>query len=154
LGLRPIKVVGVRDPSGAMRDCYVFTTDLGACASWVITQFAWRGAIEGLFRASKQVMEVEAPQHWCREAVGKGAPWVWSMQSVVRVWYVTAGHALPEAEELRRRLGAWESEWSLRHMIHVLRRAILGASINTDSADPAELRAIVKTLENGADLAA
>ena len=45
LGYRPIQVVVVRDPSGRMRDCYLFTTDLKASLSWVITKFAWRWAI-------------------------------------------------------------------------------------------------------------
>ena len=94
---RVIQVVVVRDPSGRMRDCYLFTTDLQARLSWVITQFAWRWAIEVLFRASKQVLDIEAPQQWSQESVEKVAPWVWSMQSVLMVWYVTAGHGLPEA---------------------------------------------------------
>ena len=120
-----IQVVVVRDPSGRMRDGYLFTTDLKASLSWVITQFAWRWSIEVLFRASKQVMDIEAPQHWSRESVEKVAPWVWSMQSVVMVWYITAGYESAEAAELRGVMGEWDSEWSLRHMIQVLRRAIL-----------------------------
>jgi hypothetical protein len=46
LGYRTLKVVVVRDPSGRMRDAYLFTTDLKASLSWVITMFAWRWAIE------------------------------------------------------------------------------------------------------------
>ena len=154
LGYRRIQVVVVRDPSGRMRDCYLFTTDLKASLSWAITTFAWRWAIEVLFRASKQVMDIEAPRHWCREAVAKVAPWVWSMQGVVRVWYITAGQALPEAEELRGRLGEWDSEWSLRHRVQVLRRAVLGATIDPNSGDQDQLREMVQTLKNWADLAA
>ena len=154
LGLRPIQVVVVRDPSGKMRDCYLFTTDLKARLCWVITQFAWRWAIEVLFRASKQVLDIEAPQHWCQESVEKVAPWVWSMQSVIMAWYVTAGHDLPEAQEMRVRMGPWDSEWSLRHMTQVLQRATLNASINPDSPDQAELREMVQTLQNWALLAA
>ena len=105
LGLRPIRVVVVRDPEGRLRDAYLFTTDLGASLGWVVTMFAWRWAIEVLFRASKQVLDIEAPQHWARESVEKVAPWVWSMQSVITVWYVTAGYGLPEAEELRSLMG-------------------------------------------------
>src|SRR6202044_1707029 len=106
-----------------MDDVYLFTTDVHAKLEWVITQFAWRWAIEVLFRASKQVMDIEAPQHFCQSSVEKLAPWVWSMQSVIMVWYVTAGRDLAEAGEMRARMGAWDSEWSLRHMIQVLQRA-------------------------------
>src|SRR5205085_9258589 len=153
-GLRPLRIVVVRDPSGRMRDAYLFSTDLKASLDWVITQFAWRWAIEVLFRASKQVMEIEAPQHWAQESVEKVAPWVWSMQSVIMVWYLTVGHTLPEALEMRERMGDWDSEWSLRHMLQVLRRLILDASINPNSADQAELTEMVQTLKNWANLAA
>jgi hypothetical protein len=154
LGLRPVQVVVVRDPAGRMRDAYLFTTDLTASLEWVALMFAWRWSIEVLFRASKQVLDIEAPQQWSREAVEKVAPWVWSMQSVMMVWYVTEGRGLPEAEELRARMGEWDSEWSLRHMVQVLRRAILNATINPDSADQAKLTEMVKTLKNWANLAA
>jgi hypothetical protein len=154
LGQRAARVVVVRDPEGRMPDCYLFTTDRGASDAWVITQFAWRWSIEVLFRASKQVLDIEAPQHWCQESVGKVAPWVWSMQSVIMVWYVTAGQALPEARELRGRMGEWDSEWSLRHMVQVLRSATLNATINPNSANEAELRDMVETLKKWANLAA
>lgn len=154
VGYREIQVVVVRDPSGRMRDAYLFTTDVQAPVAWVITQFAWRWSVEVLFRASKRVLDIEAPQHRSQEAVEKVAPWVWSLQSVVMVWYITAGQALPEAEGLRARMGAWDSEWSLRHMIQVLRQAILNTTIDPNSAEEAQLRVMVETLKNWANLAA
>jgi hypothetical protein len=154
LGLRPVQIVVVRDPEDRMNDCYLFTTDVTATTNWVVTQFAWRWAIEVLFRASKQVMDIEAPKHWTQESVEKVAPWVWSMQSVIMVWYLTVGHTSPEALELREVMGDWDSEWSLRHMLQVLRRAILNVTINPNSADHAELTDMVKTLKNWVNLAA
>lgn len=154
LGLRPVQVLVVRDPEGRMRDCYLFTTELPASSAWVVTQFAWRWAIEVLFRASKQVLDIEAPQHRAQESVEKVAPWVWSLQSVIMVWYLTAGYQTPEALELRARMGDWDSEWSLRHMLQVLRRAILNATIDPNSADQGKLTEMVKTLKNWANLAA
>jgi hypothetical protein len=154
LGLRVIQIVVVRDPSGQMDDVYLFSTDLKASLAWVIEQFSWRWSIETLFRGSKQVLQIEAPQHWCQESVQKVAPWVWSMQSVIMVWYLTAGHTLPEAEQMRQRMGPWDSEWSLRHMIQVLQRATLHATINPTSASEPQLRQMVQTLENWALLAA
>src|SRR5258707_663983 len=133
-----------------MQDCYLFTTDRQASLTWVITQFAWRWSIEVLFRASKQVLDVEAPQHFCEASVQKVAPWVWSMQSVIMVWYVMAGRDLPEAAEMRARMGDWDSEWSLRHMIQVAQRATLNATFDPNSADQAQLREMVQTLENWA----
>ncbi len=154
LGLRRILIVVVRDPTGKMKDCYLFTTDTEACLSWVIQMFAWRWAIEVMFRASKQVLDIEGAQHWSQEAVEKLAPWVWSMQSVIIVWYVTAGYESAEAAELRARMGEWDSEWSLRHMIQVLRSTILNATINTNSANEAQLQEMIQTLKNWANLAA
>lgn len=107
-----------------------------------------------LFRGSKQVLDIEAPQHWSQESVEKVGPWVWSMQSVIVVWYVTAGHSLPEALQLRERMREWDREWSLRPMLMVLRRASLNATINPNSADHAELTEMVETLKNWAHLAA
>jgi hypothetical protein len=154
LGLRPIQVVVVRDPSAAMRDCYLFTTDLQASTAWVIAQFSWRWSIEVLFKASKQILDIEAPQHWCQQSVEKVAPWVWGMQSVILVWYLTAGHDLAEALQMRQRMGEWDSEFSLRHIIQVLQRATLNATITANSAGEAQLREMVQTLQNWALLAA
>jgi hypothetical protein len=154
LGLRPIQILVVRDRAQRLDDVYLFTTARHAETHWVIVQFAWRWAIEVLFRSSKQVLEVEAPQHWSKESVEKVAPWVWSMQSVIMVWYLTAGRELPEAVALRERMGEWDSEWSLRHMHMVLRRATLDATINPNSADSAKLTQMVETLKNWANLAA
>jgi len=153
LGYRVLQVVVVRDPSGKMRDVYLFTTDLEASLSWVIKMFAWRWAIEVMFRASKQVMDIEAPQHGSRESVEKLAPWVGSIQSVIRVWYITSGNESAEAGELRKWMGEWDSEWSLRHRIQVLRRVIVNATINPDSADKGQWGEMVQTLKNWANLA-
>jgi hypothetical protein len=154
LGSRAVRVWVVRDPEGRMKDCYLFTTDREADASWVVTQFAWRWSVEVLFRASKQVMDIEAPQHWCRGSVEKVAPWVWSMQSVLMVWYLTVGQKSPEALSLREVMGEWDSQWSLRHMLRVLRRATLDATIQPNSAAAPELVEMVNNLKNWANLAA
>lgn len=153
-GLRPIAVVVVRDRSGRLDDVYLFTTDLAATAASVVEQFGRRWSIEVLFKASKQVLDIEGPQHWCQASVEKVAPWVWSIQSVVMVWYLSAGRDLPEALELRARMGAWDSEWSLRFMVKVLRSATMNATIQPNSASPAELTQMVETLKNMAILAA
>ena len=50
--------------------------------------------------------------------------------------------------ELRAVMGDWDSEWSLRHMLQVLRRVILNATINPNCADQAQLTEMVKTLKN------
>lgn len=154
LRLRSIQIVVVRDPQGRMDDIYLFTTGQEASLGWVIEQFSWRWSIEVLFRSSKQVMQIEAPRHYSRESVEKVAPWVWGMQGVIMVWYLTAGRELPQAEQMRQRMGPWDSEYSLRHMIQVLQRATLDATIQPNSASEPQLREFIQTLQNWALLAA
>ena len=153
-GLVPVQVVVVRDAAGKMDDIYLFTTALGLSAVWVVETFAKRWSVEVLFRASKQELDIEAPQHWCEESVGKVAPWVWLMQSVISVWSVTEGHMLPEAAEVEALMGPWDSDCSLRHMIQVLRRAILNATINSNSGDAADMAHSLEILKNCVNLAA
>ena len=154
LGLTPILVLLVRDPRGKFKDKYLFTTDLSADAAWVIEAFSRRWSIEVAFKSSKQVMKIQAPQHWCRQSVEKLSPWVWLMQSVISLWYLTEGRKLPAAQAARRRFGEWDTEWSLAHMIHILRRAILEDTINPKSATKTDLCQLLDDLENYLNLAA
>jgi hypothetical protein len=148
LGLRPIRMVVVRDPSGTMDDVYLFTTDLTAPLEWIVTTFGWRWSIEASFKASKQVLDIEDPQHWCQGSIERLAPVVWLLQTMLTHWYLTAGHASAEAEKEASLMGEWDSAWSLRHMLKVLRRATLDATINTNSAQLPDLRVFVETLKN------
>ena len=153
LELVPILVVLIRDPEGKFQDKYLFTTDMNADLSWVISTFSRRWSIEVAFKSSKQVMGIQSPQHWCQESIEKLSPWVWLMQSTVMTWYITEGRKLPEARSARRRLGNWGTEWSLRHMLRVLRSATLRQIINPISATKADLYELIRQLENHLNLA-
>ena len=153
-GLRPVQVVVVRDPEGTMDDAYLVTTEVNATAAWVIEAFAQRWSVEGLFRSSKQVLEIEAPQQWCPQSVEKLAPWVWLMQTVITIWYLSEGRALPAAQAARATMGSWDSEWSLRHMLKVVRRATFDTTINNLFAAETDLQQIIQTLKNCVNLAA
>jgi len=153
LGLRPILVVLVRDPLGKFKDKYLFTTDLDADLGWVISTFSRRWSIEVAFKASKQVMQIQAPQHWCQASIEKLSPWVWLMQSVISLWYFTAGRKLPPARAARRRFGPWDTEWSLGHMLRILRTAILEDRIKPTSATKADLHQLLDALGHYLNLA-
>ena len=153
LGLVPIRVVVVRDPQGNFDDAFLFTTDVDAELSWVIATFARRWSIEVAFKASKQVMKIESPQHWCKESIQKLAPWVWLMQSVVSLWYLTDGRKTPEAKAARRRMGEWDTEWSFAHMFRILRRTTLRAIINSNSPTRTDQQQLIDALENYLSLA-
>jgi hypothetical protein len=154
LGLRPIRVVVVRDTDGKMEDVYLFTTEVTAALTWIVTTFGWRWSIEVSFKASKQVMDIEGPHHWCQGSIERLAPWVWLMQSSIVLWYLTAGHSSVEAKEEEALMGEWDSAWSMRHMLKVLRRATLNATINSKSRQLADLRGFVETLKNCVNMAA
>jgi hypothetical protein len=153
MGLRRIRVVIVRDPEGKLKDTYLMTTDLTASLEEVVTRYSRRWSIEIMFRACKQVMDVEAPQHYCQASVEKVVPWVLGLQTLVSVWYWVAGRELPEAEEIRAHMGPWDSEWSLANMVRVLRRAILNAGIEANSGGQAEMREFLGRLMNWVHLA-
>jgi hypothetical protein len=93
-------------------------------------------------------LDIEGPQNWCEGSIRKLAPWVWLQQSVIAVWYLTEGSTLPEAQEVEELMGPWDSKWSLRHMLQVLRRATLSATININSSDPTTLQQLVQFLKN------
>jgi len=152
-GLRRIQVVIVRDPEGKMKDTYLMTTDVAASLEEVVTRYSRRWSIEIMFRGCKQVMDIEAPQHYCQASVEKVVPWVLALQTLVSVWYTGAGWELPEAEEIRSHMGPWDSEWSLANMVRVLRRAILKATIEGNSGGEAEMRELLGRLTNWVHLA-
>ena len=109
-----------------------------------------RNIIEVSFKASKQVLEIEGPQHWCQESIEKLAPWVWLLQSMVGVWYLTAGRTLPEAESARRDLGAWDTEWSLNHWVRVFRMATMSAILRNspDSDETNDSAGLIDRVKN------
>ena len=153
LGLRPIRVVVVRDPEGDMDDCYLMSTNLDFSVAEIIRNFSLRWAIEVMFKACKQVLDIEDPQHYCQESVEKVAPWVLGVQTLISVWYLLAGKKEPEAEEIRQHMGEWDTEWSLKNMMRVLRRAILNATIKANSGSEAEMRVLLEALKNYIHLA-
>ena len=73
---------------------------------------------------------------------------MWLVQGVPLVWYVGAGHTLPEAKEVEALRGPWDSPWSLRHLLQVLRRATLNATIRENSPDGKELQHSIRVLKN------
>jgi DDE superfamily endonuclease len=153
LGLEPVLVVVVRDPEQKLKDTYLLSTAAEE-EGWVVEAFARRWSVEVLFRASKQELGIEGPQHWCESSVQKVAPWVWLTQSVLTLWYVTEGHTLPEAAQEEALMGPWDSDCSLRHVIRVLRRATLNATITVNSQDPQEVTRWLEVLKNCVNLAA
>jgi hypothetical protein len=149
----PILLVLVRDPLSQFKDAYLFTTDLLADPIWVIETYSQRWSIEVAFKAGKQMMKIESPQHWCRQSIEKLSPWVWLMQSLVGMWYLGEGRKTPQARAARRVLGEWDTEWSFRHMLRILHCLIMKKTITINSATKADLYELIHQLENYLNLA-
>jgi hypothetical protein len=154
LGERPIRIVLCRPLDKGYDNITLYTTDLTATLEWVIATYARRSSIEATFKSSKQVMEIEKPQHWCRGSVEKLAPWVWLMQSLIALWYLQHGRHLPEARAARCGLGDWESEWTFRHMLRLLRQLSIREMISRTSHTKRDLQRLTQNLENYLYLAA
>jgi hypothetical protein len=153
-GTRPIQVVVTRSLDKGYGEVYLYTTDLSATPAWVVQTYARRTAIEATFKSSKQVLEIQKPQHRCRGSIEKLAPWVWLMQSLVALWYLTEGRHLPAARAARRNLGTWETEWSFRHMLRLFRRVTIREAITAMSSTRHDLQQLAERLENYLYLAA
>lgn len=151
---RTIQVVLCRALETGYREVYLYTTDLQAAPAWVVETYARRTSIEAAFKDSKQVMEIQKPQHWCQASIEKLAPWVWLTQSLLALWYITEGRKLPEARAARKELGTWDTEWSLRHMLRLLRRLTIHETICPMSANKRDLQELVNRLEKYLALAA
>jgi len=153
-GNRTILVVLCRALDVGYDEVYLYTTDLNAHLGWVVEIYASRNAIETVFKNSKQVMEIQKPQHWCQASIEKLAPWVWFAQSTVTLWYLTEGRKLPEAKAATKELGDWESEWSFRPMFRLLRSLTIRKTINATSTTKRDLTELIEALENYVYLAA
>ena len=145
--MRVVQVVLCRGLAGDYGEVCLYATDLKASAVWVVETYARRPLIETMFKASKQVLEIQKPRHWCQSSIEKLVPWVWLMQSVVALWYPTEGRHLPEARAARHELGPWDTEWSYRHMHRLLQRVIIRGTINETSLTKHVLRQFIDQLE-------
>jgi hypothetical protein len=154
LGGRPIQVVLCRPLEVGYDEVCLFTTRLDADPAWVIETYASRSSIEAAFKDSKQVMEIQKPQHWCQQSIEKLASCVWFMQSLLQLWYFTAGHKLPEARAARNKLGPWDTEYSLRHIMRLLRSLTLRQANTLKSPTKGDLHKLIQRLENYLQLAA
>lgn len=153
-GQRTIQVVLSRALDKGYEDMPLYTTDLEADPAWVVKTYARRNTIETLFKSSKQVMEIEKPQHWCQASIQKLAAWVWLSQTLVMLWYLTEGRKLPEAEAARQELGPWDTEWSFHYMFRFLRRLTIRQAIKGMSYKRRDMRELIESLENYIHLAA
>ena len=151
----PILVVLVRDPRGKFEDKYLFTTDrecrleLGDCG--VLAKMVDRGRLQIEQAGDEDSSPATLVPGERGEAVAVGVVDAERDRPVV---LSPRAANCPRAQAARRRFGEWDTEWSLAHMLRILRAAILEATINPESATKADLCQLLDDLENYLNLAA
>jgi hypothetical protein len=88
----PVIVVMVRDPNGVKEDEFFFSTDLSLAPVAVIQGYAPRWSQEVVHREAKQQLGIDDPQARVQPAVERQAPFCLLLLSLVKLWYLTAGH--------------------------------------------------------------
>jgi hypothetical protein len=93
-GLVPIRWVFVKDTTGTHRDEYLFTTDTTRTADAVVGEYCGRWSIETTFQECRPCLGLETTRGRSRTTVGRAAPCLFGLYSVVAVLY----HTLPEGK--------------------------------------------------------
>jgi hypothetical protein len=99
-GVRPIRVVVSRDPTGHEKDDFLFTTDLALSPGAVVSHYFGRWPIEDTLRSSKQSLGGEEPQTWRGKGPERAASLAFGLYSLVWVWYLQTQGPAPVLPKL------------------------------------------------------
>ena len=144
---RPILAVIVRDPEGMEEDQYFFTTNLQLPPCEVAELMAARWTIETAFWESKAVLGLEDNRCWVKNSVSRVAPFVFLVQSVLKIWFCQCGHN-------SRYFSLATAEWyqkenpTFSDMLNTLRVELLALEISRTSMSRYMKRKIVRLLSN------
>lgn len=129
-GNTPGQCVLVREPDSTKPyDTAFFTLDTDASAEQIVERYSVRWSIEPSNATSKQQMGVGQARNRLPRAVERTVPFGMLVQSLVVVWYTTAGYH-PDDITARREAEPWytaKSEPSFEDMIVKLRKALIVA---------------------------
>ena len=90
-GARPLRVVGVRDPSGRRKEDCFFSTDLSLSPQAMLELFAPRWPLEVAFYNTKPFLGFEHPQNPTPGAVQRTAPLALYFHDLVILWFAEPG---------------------------------------------------------------
>lgn len=99
----PIRWVLIRDPQGEFRTQALLSTDLGAEPERIISWFIRRWQMEATFQEARQRLGFDTQKHWSEKAVGRTAPAMLALFSVVTL---LADQYMAEGSQHLRR-AAW-----------------------------------------------
>ena len=132
------RCVLVREPgSRKAYDLALFTLDLDPAATpaQIVERYAVRWSIEPANAVGKQQMGVGQARNRVKNAVERTVPFGMIIQSLVIVWYATAGYH-PDDTLARRLAQPWyrtKTEPSFEDMINKLRKALIVARFTPTS---------------------
>lgn len=95
----PLKLILIRDPSGAWRDEVLLCTDQTLPAEEILNGYLQRWSVEVCYAECKQQLGFHDPQVWCENSVERAAPMAWFVGVVVLLWYALDG---VEKKQVRR----------------------------------------------------
>jgi hypothetical protein len=128
-------------------DLALITTDLTSPAETIVERYAARWSIEVALEDAKQNTGVGQAQNRTTRAVQRSVPFGLIVQTLVVLWYATAGHHPDDAAQ-RRRAAPWyttKTHPAYHDMITKLRRVLIAARFHaTNPHQPThqEIRAV------------
>lgn len=146
---RPIKLLIVRDPAAKQADDFLLCTDPTTNDVNIVERFYARWTIEEAIRDGKQLGGFEQTQGWCPRTVQRQAPIALIVQTLVKVWYLTAGIKATWAQPKGSQVCGWLGEKnhpSYLDMLATLRRVLWNDRINLYSIPRGRVRTILQTL--------
>ena len=149
LSTLPLNLVIVKDPEGKEQDQYPFTTNAQLSPAELSELMAGRWSIEVAFWKSKTLLGLEDKRFWVKRSVNLLAPFVFLIESIVKVWFCKWGHKSPYFS-----LGT--AEWyhkesaTFSDMSNMLRAELLALQISRTSMSRALKRKIIRLPRNPA----
>jgi DDE superfamily endonuclease len=129
---RAVRVILLRDPGPTPKPGYnlaLITTDLTSPAEAIVERYAARWSVEVAIEDAKQTTGVGQARNRVAAAVERTVPFGLLTQSLVVLWYATAGHH-PDDAAIRRTAAPWytsKTQPAYQDMIVKLRRVLLAA---------------------------
>jgi DDE superfamily endonuclease len=145
-GKRLVRIVCVRDPDAQRPDAFFFSTDRTLGAQDILEGYSARWCIEPMIREAKQSLGIEGPQAQLRAAVQRQAPFAWFMLSLVKLWYLTRGHAVDSNWDQRDPWYFHKYNVAFDDMLACLRSTTWTERISSISAPQLDLQEILKPL--------
>jgi DDE superfamily endonuclease len=155
---RAIRVILVRDPASTATAGYqlaLLSTDLTGPATQIVERYAARWSIEVAIEDAKQITGVGQARNRVAAAVERTVPFGLLTQTLVVIWYATAGHH-PDDVTHRRDAAPWyttKTRPAYHDMIVKLRRALITTRFRagkTRKPTPEETNAVLLAWDQAA----